>query len=218
MVTCVITGSISDKKGRLFIQAMETIPPYYLHKLTLTGLIANPEAGRFQIWPQYALKNIKGHAEKLDQSITSQFGKLIYLMTTVSQIKRPNWSGLISLIVGEEVGIMVTCVITGSISDKKGRLFIQAMETMPPYYLHKLTLTEAHTVTMVTSHDAAFKYFKIDPARIAYQIGSLSEAEESRRLDLSQEDSWFKLVLSQRGRLIDYTNLVDNEGRSDTDS
>ena len=175
------------------------------------GLKANLEAGRFQTYPQYALRNSRGQPEPLEQAITSLFGKLIYLMTTVSRIKRPSWSGLASLKVRGKVKIMVTCVITGTISDSKGRLFIQVMETMPPYYLHKLTLTEANTVTTVTSYKAAFRSFKIDPARIVCQVGSQSEEEMSRRLDLSQEDYWFKLALSQQGLLIDYAEIVDSE-------
>ena len=66
-------------------------------------------------------------------------------------------------------------------------------------------------VTWVTSHKAAFGVLKKDPSLIVYHVGSKNEEELARKLDLSQEESWFKLVLSQRGLLIDHANVEDIE-------
>jgi hypothetical protein len=184
------------------------------------GLHANPEAGRFQEFPQYARRNSKGLPEPLDTEIKNLFGRFIYLMTTVSRKKRPSWSGLDSLKAEEKIKVMVTCVLTGTTSDTKGRLYIQAMETMVPYYLHKLTLTEIHEVAQVTSHKAAFTIFKIDPSSIVFHVGSQNEEERTRRLDLNRENTWFQLVLSQQGRMIDHTEAEageDEKSEEDTD-
>ena len=168
------------------------------------GISANSEAGRFREYPQYAMIDDAGRLVPLPNRMTDEFGKLVQLMVAVSRKTRPNWPGLANLKPDQKITVLVTCVVTGSHSNSKGLLRVEVMETMAPYYVHRLALTEIQTVTQASTFVAAFAAFRKDPAKMSYQIGYKSGEAKALRLDLFKDELWLKLVLSQRGLVIDF--------------